>query len=87
MNKSDLIDAIAQKTGTTKVAAKQSLEATMEVIKEAIKAEKKVTVPGFGIFEHAVRAARKGVNPSTLKPIDIPAKAYCKLKTASNFFD
>ena len=73
MNKSDLIAAIAAKTGDTKKSAEASLNAMTEVITEALVKGDKVQLVGFGSFEVRKRAARKGRNPQTKEEIKIPA--------------
>ncbi len=73
MNKSDLIAAIAAKTGTTKKSAEASLNAMTEVITDALVKGEKVQLVGFGSFEVRKRAARKGRNPQTKEEIKIPA--------------
>ena len=73
MNKSELVDAIALKTGATKKASEESLNAILEVIKEALVKGEKVQLVGFGSFETKARAARKGKNPQTGAEMKIPA--------------
>ena len=73
MNKSDLVNAIAAKTGATKKACEESLNAILEVIKESLVNGEKVQLVGFGSFETKTRAARKGKNPQTGAEIKIPA--------------
>ena len=73
MNKSDLISAIAAKTGETKKSAEASLNAVTEAITEALVKGEKVQLVGFGSFEVRKRAARKGRNPQTKEEIKIPA--------------
>jgi len=73
MNKSDLIAAIAAKTGETKKSAEASLNAITEAITEALVKGDKVQLVGFGSFEVRKRAARKGRNPQTKEEIKIPA--------------
>lgn len=73
MNKSELIAKVADKTGLTKKAAGDSVEAVLTAIEEALAAGSKVTLVGFGTFEVRSRAARKGVNPATGASIDIPS--------------
>lgn len=73
MNKSDLIAAIAAKTGDTKKNAETALNAITEVITEALVKGDKVQLVGFGSFEVRKRAARKGRNPQTKEEIKIPA--------------
>lgn len=73
MNKSDLIAAIAAKTGETKKSAEVSVNAFVEVVTESLVKGDKVQLVGFGSFEVRKRAARKGRNPQTKEEIKIPA--------------
>lgn len=73
MNKTELVEAIATKTGNTKKATEESLKALLEVITDSYIAGDKVQLVGFGTFETRVRAARKGHNPQTKAEIKIPA--------------
>ncbi len=73
MNKSDLIAAIAAKTGETKKNAEATVNAFVEVVTEALVEGDKVQLVGFGSFEVRKRAARKGRNPQTKEEIKIPA--------------
>ena len=73
MNKSDLIAAIAAKTGETKKSAEASVNAFVDAITDALVKGDKVQLVGFGSFEVRKRAARKGRNPQTKEEIKIPA--------------
>ena len=73
MNKSELIAAIAAKTGDTKKGAEASLNAFVETVTESLVKGDKVQLVGFGSFEVRKRAARKGRNPQTREEIKIPA--------------
>ena len=73
MNKSELIAAIAAKTGDTKKGAEASLNAFVDVVTGALVKGEKVQLVGFGSFEVRKRAARKGRNPQTKAEIKIPA--------------
>ncbi|HEY9906056.1 MAG TPA: HU family DNA-binding protein [Thermosynechococcaceae cyanobacterium] len=73
MNKGELIDQIAEKANVTKKDADVILSALLDVILESVAAGDKVTLVGFGTFEARERQAREGRNPSTGKPIKIPA--------------
>ena len=73
MNKSELIAAVAAKTGETKKNAEASLDAFIDVITESLIKGDKVQLVGFGSFEVRKRAARKGRNPQTKEEIKIPA--------------
>ena len=73
MNKSDLIAAIAAKTGDTKKSAEATINAFVDVVTESLVKGDKVQLVGFGSFEVRKRAARKGRNPQTKEEIKIPA--------------
>ena len=73
MNKSELIAAMAAKTGETKKDAEAALNAFVSVITETLAKGDKVQLVGFGSFEVRKRAARKGRNPQTKEEIKIPA--------------
>ena len=73
MNKSELIAAIAAKTGETKKDAEATLNAFIDVVTDALVKGDKVQLVGFGSFEVRKRAARKGWNPQTKEEIKIPA--------------
>ncbi len=69
MNKSDLIAAMAAKTGSTKKDAEATLNAFVDVVVESLVKGEKVQLVGFGSFEVRKRAARKGRNPQTKEEI------------------
>lgn len=73
MNKAELIDAIAKKTGESKKATENLVGAFVDVITSALVKAEKVQLVGFGSFEVRKRAARKGRNPQTKEEIKIPA--------------
>lgn len=83
MNKAELISAIAQEAGMTKVASKKALDAAVKVVSKALAKGDKVSLVGFGTFSVASRAARTGINPSTKKAIKIPAKKVAKFKAGA----
>lgn len=83
MNKSELISAIAEKSGLTKTDSKKALDATLEAIADEVKSGGKVVLVGFGTFSLAERSARKGINPQTKETIQIPAKKSAKFKPGS----
>lgn len=73
MNKSELVGAVAEKTGQTKKVAEQAIDATFDAITEALAGGDKIQLVGFGSFEVRERAARTGRNPKTKETIQIPA--------------
>lgn len=84
MNKAELIDAIAEKAGMTKVDSKKALDAMIEVAKAEMKNDGKIVLVGFGTLATTERKARKGHNPRTGKSIKIAAKKVVKFKPAAN---
>ena len=86
MNKTELIAAVAEKTGLTKKDAERVVNATVETITESLVKGDKVQVSGFGIFDVKNREARTGRNPRTGETMEIAAtnipsfKAYNALK-------
>ena len=83
MNKTELISAIAEKAGISKVDAKAALEATIATISEAMVNGDKVALIGFGTFAVAEKAARTGINPATKAKIEIPARTVVKFKAGA----
>ncbi|MDY6315463.1 MAG: HU family DNA-binding protein [Clostridia bacterium] len=73
MTKTELIAAMAEKTGASKKDSEAALSAAIEAITGALKAGEKVSLVGFGTFEAKKRAARVGKNPRTGEEIQIPA--------------
>ncbi len=73
MNKSDLIQAVAETAGIPKATATRSVDAVIESIKNELSRGETVTLIGFGTFTVRERAARTGRNPRTGDPISIKA--------------
>ena len=84
MNKSDLIDLVAAKTGQTKTLTGEFIGSFMEAVSETLNSGQKVTLVGFGTFQTANRKARKGRNPKNGAEILIPAKTIAKFKPGSS---
>ena len=83
MNKTEFINAVAEKSGVSKVDAKKAVEAFVETVSSELKEGGKVALLGFGSFSVAEKAARKGVNPKTKQPIEIPARKSVKFKAGA----
>ena len=83
MNKTQLVEAVAAKTGTTKVAAKAAVEATLEAITASLTKGEGAQLLGFGNFTVKAVPARTGINPATKQKIQIPAKKVVKFKASS----
>ena len=90
MNKSEFIQAMAEKSGLSVKDATAALNATLETIQESLRKGEPVSFVGFVTFEVKERAARTGRNPRTKQPVEIPAskvpsfKAGKSLKEAVN---
>ena len=87
MNKTELIAAVAAKTGLTKKDAEKVVNATIDTITEGMVNGDKVNVSGFGIFEVKTREARVGRNPRTKETIQIPATKLPAFKAAKALKD
>ena len=87
MNKTELIAAVAEKTGLTKKDAERVVSATFETITATIKAGEKVSISGFGTFETKEREARIGRNPHTKEEIKIPATKLPAFKASKTLKD
>ena len=74
MNKTQLIEKVAQTTGFTKKDSGRAIEAILTAITGALKHGDKVSLVGFGTFDTRKRQARKGRNPQTGKEIRIAAR-------------
>ncbi|MDE6198778.1 MAG: HU family DNA-binding protein [Muribaculaceae bacterium] len=83
MNKTALINAIAEKANLTKVDAKNALEAALDAIAGALAANDKVALLGFGTFSIQEKDARTGINPRTKEKIEIPARKAVKFKAGA----
>lgn len=83
MNKTEFINAVAEKSGLSKVDAKKAVEAFVETVSRELKEGGKVALLGFGSFSVAEKSARKGVNPKTKQPIEIPARKSVKFKAGA----
>lgn len=90
MNKTELINAIAERAELTKPQAKAALEAFIETVNTALTNDEKVQIVGFGSFEIKARPARTARNPRTGESVEIEAskapvfKAGKTLKDAVN---
>ena len=83
MNKAELISAIADKSGLSKVDSKKALDAFLGSVAETLKTGDKIALVGFGTFSVVSKAARTGINPATKQPITIDAKKVVKFKAGA----
>jgi DNA-binding protein HU-beta len=87
LNKSELIDHVADATNLSKADATRAVEAVFDGITSTLKSGGTVTVVGFGAFSVSDRAARTGRNPQTGATIDIPASKAPKFKAGKALKD
>jgi DNA-binding protein HU-beta len=83
MNKTEFIEAVAEKAGLTKADAKKAVNAFCDVVTEKMEDGEKITIIGFGTFSVTERSARTGVNPQTGKKMNIAARKVVKFKPGS----
>ena len=84
LNKSQIIEEVAKKTGLSKVAAGQAVDAVLETVTVNIKKGHTVQFTGFGSFVVTKQKARAGVNPQTGEKIKIAARKAPKFKAGAN---
>ena len=87
MNKTELVAAMAEKTGLSKKDAESALKAFIDTVTDELKADGKVQLVGFGTFETSKRAAREGRNPQTGKTMKIEACKAPKFKAGKALKD
>lgn len=87
MTKQQLIAAVADKAGMTKVDAAKAVDAVSDVVMAAMKKGERVTWTGFGTFEVRTRAARMGRNPQTGAPLHIAASKTPAFKSGKSLKD
>jgi DNA-binding protein HU-beta len=85
VNKSEFIDKVAEKSGLGKHDAEKAINAFLEVVQDAVAADDKVTLPGFGAWSRSQRSARTGRNPRTGEPVHIPAAKAVKFSVGAKF--
>lgn len=87
MNKSELIDIVADQADISKSAAGDAIDAVLDGITSALKNGDSVTFVGFGTFSVSDRAARAGRNPQTGETIQIKASKLAKFKAGKSLKD
>ena len=87
MNKSELVDAMAESADISKAAAGRALDGLIDAITVAVKNDDSVSIVGFGTFLLRARAARTGRNPKTGKAIEIAASKTPAFKAGIAFKD
>ena len=87
VNKSDLVDVLAVRTGFTKKQSEIFLNAFIDEVTRALVAEDNVVLVGFGSFKLSYRKARTCRNPKNGKVIDVPAQSVPTFKAGKPFKD
>ena len=87
MNKTELVAAVAEKSGLSKKDAERVVSATFETITAQLTKGEKVQISGFGIFEVKEREARVGRHPRTKEAIEIPASKVPAFKASKALKD
>jgi len=78
VKKIELVREIARQANLTQTQASQTLDATLEIIKNTLKKHEEIRLVGFGSFKVTTRQSRTGINPQTKKTIRIPATNVAK---------
>jgi integration host factor subunit beta len=78
--KKELVNRIAEKTGQTKVIAKEIIQMFLDEIIRELGEGNRLEFREFGVFEIRERAARRAQNPRTLQKVNVPAKRVVKFK-------
>lgn len=87
MNKTDLVNAVAESTGFSKKDAEKAVAAVLDSVTGALVAGDKVQLVGFGTFEVRERAAKQGRNPRTGETMEIPASKLPAFKAGKALKD
>ncbi|HEY0914073.1 HU family DNA-binding protein [Solimonas sp. SE-A11] len=87
MNKTDLINAVANKAELSKADAGRAIDSLFEVVAKALKKRDKVSLVGFGTFQVRERKARTGRNPKTGAPLKIKASKTPSFKAGKALKD
>jgi len=87
MNKSELVDAVAENADLSKAAAGRAVDAMVDVISDTLRKGDQVTLVGFGTFLTRQREAREGRNPRTNEKIHIKASRVPSFKAGKALKD
>ena len=84
MNKSQLVDALADRLGDRKTAA-TAVDALLQIVVDTVRSGDTVSLAGFGVFESRARAARTGRNPRTGESVAVPATTVPAFRPGTGF--
>ncbi len=85
MNKAQLVEKVAQISNMTKNQSEQAIDATLQIIQKTVAKGEEVKLVGFGTFSRTIRKGRKGRNPKTGAPVDIPGGKVPRFKPGKDF--
>ncbi|MFM7659108.1 MAG: HU family DNA-binding protein [Betaproteobacteria bacterium] len=85
MNKGDLIEVVSREADLSKAAATRAVDSVLKTIVKTVSKKQTVQLIGFGTFRAMKRNARKGRNPSTGEPLNIPSSTVPKFTPGSAF--
>lgn len=85
MNKAQLVEKVAQVSNMTKHQSEQAIDATLQIIQKTVAKGEEVKLVGFGTFSRSIRKSRKGRNPKTGAPVDIPGGKVPRFKPGKDF--
>ena len=83
MNKGELVNAVAERTGMGRSQAGEALDATLDAISGALRSGEEVKIVGFGTFTVAQRKAGQARNPRTGETVAVPASKAPKFKAGA----
>ena len=84
MNKSQLVDALADRLGDRRIAA-TAVDALLQIVVDTVQSGDSVSLAGFGVFEGRARAARTGRNPRTGERVAVPATTVPAFRPGTGF--
>ena len=84
MNKSQLVDALAERMGDRRTAA-SAVDALFQIVVDTVRSGDSVSIAGFGVFESRARAARTGRNPRTGEAVAVPATTVPAFRPGTGF--
>jgi DNA-binding protein HU-beta len=87
MNKANIVDAVHEKLGGTKVSAEQTVDLVFDSIVNALKRGEEISIAGFGIFSVKQRAARQARNPRTGEIVNVSATKAPKFRPSKTLKD
>lgn len=82
-----IVKKVSKKVGTTQSETEENIKTFLELIKANTKKEGIARISGFGTFRTSENKARKGINPRTGEPVNVPAKTRVLFKPSKDFLN